>query len=101
MISSMGQMRRVSFVVRVVQGRRGQVSGVIERVATGAKEAFTGMEAVGRVIMLMLQGATVLPGVASGALSRRREKPRLGERPPGRSRSNDRPRSPRPTTPRR
>ncbi len=33
---------------------RGRVSGVIERVATGAKEAFTGKEAIGRVIGRML-----------------------------------------------
>ncbi len=79
----MTQVRRASFVVRVVQGRGGQVSGVIERVATGAKEAFSGMEAVGRVITLMLQGAkgaTALPPVASDTPTRRREKPRLGKR---------------------
>ena len=43
----MSQVRRASFVVRVAQSRRGQVSGVIEQVATGAKEAFTDMEAIG------------------------------------------------------
>jgi hypothetical protein len=53
----MSQDRRTSFVIRVAQDRRGQVSGVIERVATGAKEAFTGMEAIGQVISRMLQGA--------------------------------------------
>ena len=51
----MSQDRRTSFVVRVAQDKRGQVSGVVERVATGAKEAFTGMEAIGRVIARMLQ----------------------------------------------
>jgi hypothetical protein len=66
----MGQVRRTSFVVRVVQDRRGHVSGVVERVATGAKEAFTGMEAIGGVLMRMLQGARALRG----------EKPRPGER---------------------
>jgi len=45
---------RASFVVRVVQNRRGQVNGVIERVATGAKEAFTDMDAIGRIILKML-----------------------------------------------
>ena len=45
---------RASFVVRVVQNRRGQINGVIERVATGAKEAFTDMEAIGRIILKML-----------------------------------------------
>jgi hypothetical protein len=31
----MNRVKRVSFVVRVVQDARGEVSGVIERVATG------------------------------------------------------------------
>jgi hypothetical protein len=47
--------RRASFMVRVVRDRRGQVSGVIERVATGAKEAFHGVEAIGPVIARMVQ----------------------------------------------
>jgi len=47
--------RRASFVVRAVEDGSGDVSGVIERVATGAKEAFAGMEAIGRVIVRMLQ----------------------------------------------
>lgn len=47
--------RRASFVVRAVEDKQGEVSGVIERVATGAKEAFAGMEAIGRVIVRMLQ----------------------------------------------
>ena len=51
----MGPGKRASFVVRAVQDRRGQVSGVVERVATGAKEAFSGMEAIGRVIARMLE----------------------------------------------
>ena len=51
----MSRSRRGSFVVRAMQDGRGQVSGVIERVATGAKEAFTGTEAIGRVIAQMLQ----------------------------------------------
>jgi hypothetical protein len=36
------QATRVSFVVRVVRDTRGRISGVIERVATGAKEGFQG-----------------------------------------------------------
>jgi hypothetical protein len=51
----MSRVRRSSFVVRVVEDRRGQISGVIERVATGAKEAFTDLEAIGRLISAMLQ----------------------------------------------
>jgi hypothetical protein len=51
----MNLVKRVSFAVRVVQDREGQVSGIIERVATGAKEAFTSMEAIGHVIGEMLQ----------------------------------------------
>src|SRR5262245_33929553 len=52
---SMSRLRRASFVVRVVEDPRGRVSGVIERVATGAKEAFTEMEVIGQVILKMLQ----------------------------------------------
>lgn len=48
------RVERVSFVVRVVQERPGEVSGVIERVATGAKEPFSGVEAIGPVIARML-----------------------------------------------
>jgi hypothetical protein len=47
--------RRASFVVRAVRDRRGRLTGVIERVATGAKEAFTGMETIGTVIARMLE----------------------------------------------
>jgi hypothetical protein len=53
----MTQGRRVSFVVRVVEDGRGQVSGIVELVATGAKEAFTGVEAIGRVITRLLPRA--------------------------------------------
>ena len=51
----MSQNRRASFVVRAIQDRRGRLSGVIERVSTGAKETFTGMETIGRVITEMLE----------------------------------------------
>jgi hypothetical protein len=52
----MNRVSRVCFVVRVVQDLRGEVSGVIERVATGAKEPFTDVEAIGQVIRRMLPG---------------------------------------------
>lgn len=62
----MGRGRRASFVVRTVQDARGEVSGVIERVATGAKEAFTGVQAIGPVIARMLEGEGArLPDAAS------------------------------------
>ena len=61
----MSEVRRASFVVRAVQDARGDVSGVVERVATGAKEAFTGMEAIGLVIVKMLHGASALPPAGS------------------------------------
>lgn len=64
----MRAVRRTSFVVRVSQDGRGQVSGVVERVATGGKEAFSTVEAIGRVILAMLPGA-------------RGERPRPGKRP--------------------
>jgi hypothetical protein len=49
------QATRASFVVRVVRDRRGTIRGVIERVATGAKEAFQGVEAIGPVIARMVE----------------------------------------------
>jgi hypothetical protein len=49
--------RRASFVIRAVQDGRGEVSGVIERVATGAKEPFTGTAGIGPVIARMLNEA--------------------------------------------
>ena len=63
---------RASFIVRLVRDRRGQVSGVIERAATGAKEAFQGVEAVGRVIAGMVERE------GAGA-------PRSAKLPPGRA----------------
>jgi len=65
--------KRASFVVRTVQDPRGRVSGIIERVATGAKETFTSMEAIGQVIARMLGGER--HGRRHGALRSRR----LGE----------------------
>jgi hypothetical protein len=47
------RVTRASFIVRVGRDRRGTVCGVIERVATGAKEAFPGVEAIGPVIARM------------------------------------------------
>lgn len=61
----MSRVRRVSFVVRVVQHRRGEVSGVIEQVATGAKEAFSGMEAIGLAIVGMLDSPAARAGATS------------------------------------
>lgn len=71
----MTQDKRASFVVRVAQDGRGQVSGVVERVATGAKEAFTGEETIGRVILRMLQRERVHPRAGSDAPSPEGDKP--------------------------
>jgi hypothetical protein len=62
------QAARASFVIRVVRDRRGAISGVVERVATGAKEAFTGSEAIGPVITRMVESerASTLPAGARG-----------------------------------
>jgi hypothetical protein len=62
----MNRVKRVSFVVRVIQDRRGAVCGVIERVATGAKEAFTGTEAIGQAITRMLPSERNLPRAGAG-----------------------------------
>jgi hypothetical protein len=62
------QPTRTSFVIRVVRDRRGTISGVIERVATGAKEALKGSEAIGPVIarMVVYERASTLPARARG-----------------------------------
>ena len=44
----------VSFVVRLVRRDGGQVTGVVERVRTGEKVRFEGVEAVCRVIARMI-----------------------------------------------
>ena len=64
----MSRARRSSFVVRVVEDRRGQVTGVIERVATGAKVAFGDLEAIGQMIRGMLRdtGPASSPGCDPG-----------------------------------
>jgi hypothetical protein len=66
----MSGVKRGSFVVRLVEDSRGEVSGVIEQVATGAKEAFTGLEAIGRVIGQMLARS----GTSSSGTPTRAEK---------------------------
>jgi hypothetical protein len=56
--------RRASFVVRVVEEGAGRVSGVVERVATGAKEPFESLAVVGSLIERMLRRQDVLPPVS-------------------------------------
>jgi hypothetical protein len=80
----MSQLRRASFVVRVVEDRRGEVRGVIERVATGAKEAFTGTEAIGQLIVRMvLQEVRALRRAGSGAPPTSEDQSCPDERPGG------------------
>jgi hypothetical protein len=47
----MSRARSASFIVRVVWDSRGKVSGVIDRVATGDKEAFQAVDAIGAVMV--------------------------------------------------
>jgi hypothetical protein len=61
----MASSRRTSFVVRVVEDGQGGLSGVVERVATGAKETFAGTEAIGHVIRQMLRRERAQPGPES------------------------------------
>ena len=56
----MSQSTRVSFLIRVSLDQAGQMRGIVERVATGAKEAFTGADAIGPVI------ARMFPAPSSG-----------------------------------
>lgn len=78
----MNRVKRFSFVVRAVQDRNGEISGVIERVATGAKEAFSGVEAIGQVMNRMLLGERPLRAGA-GDHPQTGEKPLVGRRPRG------------------
>ena len=78
----MSGIRRASFVVRAVQDEQGDVSGIVERVATGAKEAFTGLEAIGPVIVKMLDGASALPPTGSDTSPASGEEPDPRALPP-------------------
>jgi hypothetical protein len=73
----MSGVRRVSFVVRVVQDRKGRLNGVIERVATGAKEAFDGTEVIGPIILKMLMRDPRGPSAGAPGCE-----PGAGDRPP-------------------
>lgn len=79
----MNEVRRASFVVRVVQDERGDVSGIVEQVASGAKEAFSGMEAIGLAIAKMLHGASALPPAGSDTSPATSEPPAPGAVQPG------------------
>ena len=81
----MSEVRRASFVVRAVQDEQGDVSGIVERVATGAKEAFTGLEAIGLVIVKMLHGASALAPGGPSSSPASGEKPDPGAQPRHRS----------------
>jgi hypothetical protein len=59
------------------------VSGVIERVRTGAKEPFQGMEAISGVIARMMEAEGVTPlATPRPPRTRRRGTPRRGSQPP-------------------
>ena len=47
-------VKRASFIVRVVSDASGEKTGVIERVKTGTKESFHGVTEIGLVIDRML-----------------------------------------------
>ena len=57
----MGEIKRASFIVRATEDGGGRITGVIERVSTGAKEAFSGLEAIGQVIRRMLGSDGLTP----------------------------------------
>lgn len=56
-----GGTEYASFVVRLTRSDAGQVSGVVERVKTGEKVRFEGVDAVCRVIARMI-GEECSPG---------------------------------------
>ena len=53
-----GGPRRTSFIVRVDQDDAGVMTGVIERVRTGVKEAFRGVDEIGALIVRMVEAET-------------------------------------------
>lgn len=62
---SLRASRRSTFVVRIDRDDGGNVTGVIERVRTGEKEPFRGLESIGGLIARMLEaegGPTPTPG---------------------------------------
>jgi hypothetical protein len=58
---------RSSFIVRVERTDLGDVRGVVERVRTGAKESFRGVEAIGAVIARMMEAEGAGPAAAPRA----------------------------------
>ena len=74
----MGVPDRASFVVRVLQRPPDEIRGVIEHVATGAKEAFAGTETIGHVIARMLRAAKER-GEAAGLRTERPQPPPHGQ----------------------
>ena len=76
----MTAVRCASFIVRVVQNARDEVDGVIERVATGGKETFAGIGAIGPVIVKMLlevhSSRPAISDTGPGSQSRPRTRPR-------------------------
>lgn len=49
-----GEGEQAVFIVRVTRHPAGQVNGVVERVRTGEKERFAGMEEIGPILAEML-----------------------------------------------
>ena len=61
--------RRCTFVIRIDRDNRGTVTGVIERVRTGEKEAFRGLEAIGGLIARMAEAEGAAPHSPGGPLA--------------------------------
>ena len=51
----MSQQERMTFIVRLTRDECGRVSGIVERVRTGAKEQFHEVEALGVLIARMVE----------------------------------------------
>ena len=51
----MRKVSRLNFVVRIERDDSGAVRGVIERVRTGTKEPFSGIDAIGALIGRMVE----------------------------------------------
>src|SRR5262245_3230486 len=81
MSQSGGSPRRSSFIVRIDQDDAGGMSGMIERVRTGVKEAFRGVDEIGALILRMVEAETGEAREASRPPGQSQSRPVDGARP--------------------
>ena len=78
MSQKVGSSRRSSFIVRIDRDDLGEVSGVVERVRTGVKEAFHGVDEIGALIVRMVEAESSEAREASRASGQTQSPPADG-----------------------